>query len=117
MKTTTPIVPLPDFQRISNAAAGIIFSESGQLIGKYVLFGIMGEWLLRRKYKINDARVVVGAFGVCVSQSKVIAFAGHQGTSNNRENFHCWVEADSFIFDFSSFLYPANNRGQGRRLG
>jgi hypothetical protein len=106
MKTVRPIVPLPDFQCISNAAAGIILSESGRLIGKCVLFGIMGEWLLRRKYKISDARAVVGAFGICVSQSKVIAFAGHQGTSNNHENFHCWVEAAGFIFDFSSFLYP-----------
>ena len=106
MKTNAPIVTLPDFQRISNAAAGIIFSESGRLIGKCVLFGLMGEWLLRRKYKINDARAVVGSFGICVSQSKVIAFAGHQGTFNNRENFHCWVEARGFVFDFSSFLYP-----------
>jgi hypothetical protein len=66
----------------------------------------MGEWLLREKYKISDARAVVGSFGVCVSKSNVIAFAGHQGAADNRENFHCWVEAAGFIFDFSSFLYP-----------
>lgn len=107
MNIATPIIPLADFQRISNAAAGLILSESGRLIGKCVLFGIMGEWLLREKYKITDARAVVGAFGVCVSKSNVIAFAGHQGTTNNRENFHCWVEAAGFIFDFSSFLYPS----------
>jgi hypothetical protein len=106
MNSATPIIPLPDFQRISNTAAGLILSESGRLIGKCVLFGIMGEWLLREKYKISDARAVVGSFGVCVSKSNVIAFAGHQGTADNRENFHCWVEAAGFIFDFSSFLYP-----------
>lgn len=107
MNSPPPIIPLPDFQRISNAAAGLILSESGRLAGKCVLFGIMGEWLIREKYKIPDARAVVGAFGVCVSKSKVIAFAGHQGTTDNRENFHCWVEAAGSIFDFSSFLYPA----------
>ncbi len=37
----------------------------------------------------------------------MIAFAGHQGTSDNRQNFHCWVEAAGSVFDFSSFLYPA----------
>lgn len=106
MNSATPAIPLADFQRISNAAAGLIVSESGRLIGKCVLFGIMGEWLLREKYKIRDARAMVGTFGICVSKSNVIAFAGYQGTTDNRENFHCWVEAAGYIFDFSSFLYP-----------
>ena len=106
MATAVPLLPLQDFQRISNAAAGMIAAESRSLIGKCVLFGLMGERLLRQKYRLNDARAVVGAFSVCVAPTKVIAFAGHQGTTDNRQNFHCWVEAAGWIFDFSSFLYP-----------
>jgi hypothetical protein len=107
MATMRPALSLHDFQRISNAIAGIIVAERGQLTGKCVLFGIMGERLLRSHYKMADARAVVGAFSVCVAPSKVIAFAGHQETSDNRQNFHCWVEAAGSVFDFSSFLYPA----------
>ncbi len=106
MTTTVPAIPLPVFQRIANASAGLILSEGVELVGKCILFGIMGERLLRTKYRINDARAVVGAFSICVAPSKVIAFAGHQGTADNRQNFHCWVEAAGWIFDFSSFLYP-----------
>ena len=106
MSSKRPILPLEDFQRISNAIAGIIVAEGGELIGKCVLFGIMGERLLRSRYKMTGARAVVGAFSVCVAPSKVIAFAGHQGTTDNRQNFHCWVEVAGWIFDFSSFLYP-----------
>lgn len=106
MAAIAPVIPLPDFQRIANAAAGLILSEGVELIGKCVLFGIMGERLLRSKYRINDARAIVGAFSVCISPSEVIAFAGHQGSTDNRQNFHCWVEAAGWIFDFSSFLYP-----------
>lgn len=106
MKFSAPIIPIQDFQRISNAVAGMILAESGMLIGKCVLFGIMAERLLRQRYKIEDARAVVGAFSVCIAPSKVMAFAGHDGTTNNRQNFHCWVEAGGFVFDFSSFLYP-----------
>lgn len=106
MKSRAPPIQLQDFQRISNAAAGMILAESGRLIGKCVLFGIMGEQLLRQRYKIKGARAVVGAFSICVAPTKIMAFAGHDGTTDNRQNFHCWVEADGFVFDFSSFLYP-----------
>jgi Protein of unknown function (DUF2026) len=110
MAALRPIIPLEDFQRISNAIAGIIVAERGELIGKCVLFGIMGEHLLRARYKMTDARTVVGAFSVCIAHTKVIAFAGHQGTTDNRQNFHCWVKASGMIFDFSSFLYPTLGR-------
>jgi len=63
--------------------------------------------LLRHKYKLNDARAVVGAFAVCVAPMKVIAYAEPNDTNENRQNFHCWVEAEGFVFDFMSFLYPA----------
>jgi Protein of unknown function (DUF2026) len=106
MATLRPILPLQDFQRISNAIAGIIVVERGELVGKCVLFGIMGASLLRHHYKMSDARPVIGAFSVCVAPSKVIAFVGHQGTSDNRQNFHCWVEAAGWVFDFSSIIYP-----------
>lgn len=101
-----PVLPLQHFQRISNAIAGVILAENASLIGKCVLFGLMGERLLRTKYGLADARAVVGAFYVCVTPGNVIAFAGHQGTTDNRQNFHCWVEAAGSLFDFSSFLYP-----------
>ena len=107
MAITDPVLPLQDFQRISNSIAGMIIAEGASLIGKCLLFGIMGEWLLRDIYKIADARAKVGAFAVCVAPAKAISFAGHDGTVNNRQNFHCWVEAGGFAFDFSSFLYPA----------
>ena len=106
MATAVPVLSLKDFQRISNAIAGIIVAERGELIGKCILFGIMGQHLLRTRYKMTDARAVVGAFWVCIAPTKVIAFAGHQGTTDNRQNFHCWVGAAGFLFDFSSFLYP-----------
>lgn len=107
MKHAHPVLPLPHFQRISNAAAGLILAESGRLIGKCVLFGLMGEQLLRRRYNFKDARVVVGAFAVCIAPKHVLAFSGHEGPTNNIQGFHCWIEAGGFVFDFSSFLYPS----------
>ena len=105
MVSAAPILPLQDFQCISNAVAGMIIAEEASVIGKCVLFGLMGARVLRTSYKLADARAVVGAFYLRLESPNVIAFAGYQGTESNRQNFHCWVEAAGYIFDFSSFTY------------
>ena len=103
----TPPLPLPDFERISQAILGILVAEKGDITASCLFFGIIGESILKRHYKLN-AKAVMGSASFNFNGSKGIAFATQSGkhTEPGEEHFHCWVEVNGWFLDFSSIVFP-----------
>ncbi|MDO8926680.1 MAG: DUF2026 family protein [Sideroxyarcus sp.] len=103
----TPPVPLRDFERISQSILGILVAENAHITASCLFFGVIGESILNRHYKLK-ARAVVGSAAFNLGGPKPIAFANPEGESVSvgEENFHCWVEANGWFLDFSSLVYP-----------
>lgn len=103
----TPPVPLSDFERISQSVLGILVAEKANITASCLFFGIIGESILNRHYKL-EARAVVGSAAFNLGAAKPIAFANPEGdpVTVGEENFHCWVEANGWFLDFSSIVFP-----------
>lgn len=103
----TPPVPLRDFERISQSVLGILVAEKANIAASCLFFGIIGESILNRHYKLS-AKAVVGSAAFNLGGAKSIAFANPQGASVSvgEEHFHCWVEANGWFLDFSSLVFP-----------
>jgi hypothetical protein len=103
---TTP-VPLRDFERISQSVLGVLVAEKANIAVSCLFFGIIGESILNRHYKLG-AKAVVGSAAFNLGGPKSIAFASPDGepVSVGKENFHCWVEANGWFLDFSSLAFP-----------
>jgi hypothetical protein len=103
----TPPVPLRDFERISQTVLGILVAEKADITASCLFFGIVGESILNRHYKLNS-KAVVGSAAFNLGGEKSIAFANPDGmpTSDGGVNFHCWVEANGWFLDFSSLVFP-----------
>lgn len=102
-----PPVPLRDFERISRSVLGILVAEKANITTSCLFFGIIGESILNRHYKL-EAKAVIGSAAFNLGGPKSIAFANPEGepVSVGEENFHCWVEANGWFLDFSSLVFP-----------
>lgn len=96
-----------DFERISQSVLGILVAEKANITASCLFFGIIGESILNRHYKLK-AKTVVGSAAFNLGGAKPIAFANPDGESVSigEENFHCWVEANGWFLDFSSIVFP-----------
>lgn len=97
----TPPVPFADFERISRGILGMLESEMADITASCLFFGLIGESILRRHYKI-EARAMVGEAFYRLGGEHVIAFARH----GEHQGFHCWVEAQGWFIDFSAIVFP-----------
>ncbi len=98
---------MSDFERISQSVLGILVAEKAHITASCLFFGIIGESILTRHYKLK-ARAVVGSAAFNLGGPKPIAFANPEGESIavGEENFHCWVETNGWFLDFSSLVFP-----------
>ncbi|WP_104422752.1 DUF2026 family protein [Methylobacter tundripaludum] len=103
----TPPVPLRDFERISQSILGILIAENANITASCLFFGIIGESILNRHYKLK-ARAVVGTAAFNLTGAEAIAFATPEEdfVAIDKTNFHCWVEANGWFLDFSSLVFP-----------
>ena len=103
----TPPVPLLDFERISQSVLGILVAEKANIAASCLFFGVIGESILNRHYKLK-AKAVVGSVAFNLGGAKPIAFANPEceRVAIGEENFHCWVEANGWFIDFSSLVFP-----------
>lgn len=95
-----PPVPYPDFQQISRLILGVLEAEQAEVISSCLLFGLAGEAVLKRHYRRPAVvRIGLAAYHLGVGS---IAFADPEtGTG-----FHCWVETEGWLVDFSSIVFP-----------
>lgn len=102
----SPPVRLADFEQISRAILGMLVAENADITASCLFFGLIGEAILRKHYKIN-AMAVMGAASFNLGGIN-IAFANAPGSqvATEEANFHCWIEANGWFIDFSSIVFP-----------
>lgn len=112
----TPPVPLRDFERIAQTVLGILVAENANIAASCLFFGIIGESILNRHYKLN-AKAIVGSAAFNLGGTKSITFANPEGkpAGDGETNFHCWVEANGWFLDFSSLVFPEITASLGNR--
>jgi hypothetical protein len=95
---------------------GILVAEKADIAASCLFFGIIGESILNRHYKIG-AKAVVGSAAFNLGGPKSIAYANPEGESLSvgKDNFHCWVEANGWFLDFSSLVFPEIMTSLGQR--
>jgi len=75
----------------------------------------MGSAILSRHYKL-DTRVVVGEAAYCLPKVGVVAFSQPNNAVRRAGEigaFHCWVEANGWLLDFSSIAFPLIAKAAG----
>lgn len=101
------LMPLSEYNRIYQVAHGTI-GDVGDAQRACMFFNAFGAYVLSKHYKI-PARVVAGAFGLCVSDRPDVAFFGHHTDnrlSSSSDGFHMWVQTETHIVDFMAPIFP-----------
>ncbi len=86
-----------------------VSSAMGNPAGKAcIFFNVIGAMMVARHYAA-DARPVMGAAFIRVhdASSSVLAIGGLDGLrpTSSADAFHCWVEADGHVIDFTAPTY------------
>lgn len=112
MKSPPPrrlLMTLPDYQRAFQVINSLVQNEKANTAKACLYFGFIGAAILRVHYKIN-ARAAVGFALYKLDESNdLLALAG--STTDGRisaslDGFHCWVQANEWVIDFSAPLFP-----------
>lgn len=101
------LLPLSEYNRIYQVARGTI-GDIANVERACMFFNSFGAYVLSKHYKI-PARVVAGAFGLCVSDKPDVLFFGHQADgrlSSSSDGFHMWVQTETHIIDFMAPIFP-----------
>ncbi len=103
------LIPFEDYKRIHNVISSSLYSADLGVFNNCASFSIIASLLLKEHYSIN-AKPQAGLAGYIVGDEEEhnLMFAEYtEGKlSYSQENFHCWVEADGWIIDFMSPLFP-----------
>ncbi|PVZ90005.1 hypothetical protein C9426_01075 [Serratia sp. S1B] len=105
----TPLITLSQFERISQIIRAIINVENGDETRSCIVFAAIGTHILRRVFKL-DAKAVLGKAVYALPNSGIIAY---HDVSPSTSNFHCWIEANGWFFDFSSIVFPEITSSMG----
>jgi hypothetical protein len=102
----SPVLPLPDFERIFRTIHGVLLNEDCRMAHACLFFGIIGAAILKAHHR-KDAIPVVGVAAFNLGgPNDVLAFVDPQPQLRTSSSaFHCWVEFDGWFIDFSSPLY------------
>lgn len=101
------LITLPDFERIFRTIHGVLLNEQGDPSRACLFFGTIGAAILREHHRL-DAQAVAGLSMYKLDlSSDVLALAAHtDGAVTAAEHgFHCWVECEGWVLDFSSALF------------
>lgn len=103
------LLSLSEFNRIHQVAHGVLQGvPEARADRACMFFASFGAYILATEYKI-PARVVAGAFSLCLAEGGEIAFFGK--VENNRltsgpDAFHMWIQTASHIVDFMAPIFP-----------
>ncbi|HDR9473279.1 DUF2026 family protein [Burkholderia multivorans] len=107
-RSTRLVIPLRDYQRIFQVAHGIIREVGRDVSRSCLFFNMVGAHLIGRNYKTAARPVIGSAFYKLETTDKVLAVADEalDFQHSTHDGFHCWVEADDWILDFTAPLFP-----------
>lgn len=113
------LIPLQDFERIHRTIYSVLNNEKGDLLKSCFFFSMFGAAILRRHYKIN-ATVTAGIAGYRIGSGdkNVLMFAEAVGNELRctENGFHAWVEAEGWLLDFMSPMFPKSIPGPSKML-
>lgn len=101
-------LPLSDYNRIYQVAHGVI-KDVGNAQRACIFFASFGAWMLNTQYKI-PARIVAGAFGLCVAgdETPQVAFFGRDSDgalASDDTGFHMWIQTETHLIDFMAPIF------------
>lgn len=114
------LLPLSDYNRVYQVVHGVI-RDLGTAERSCIHFATMGAYLLNKHYKV-PARVVAGAFGLCVNGGAIpdVAFFGRQDAgllSSDGSGFHMWIQTETHLIDFMAPIFPEAFAEHGATFG
>ena len=97
------------YQQIFRTIYTLLSHEKADLNASCVAFNVIGAVLLNQFYGIN-ARPVAGIAAYCIHSNprSVVVFASEEGEHlvPSDGGFHCWIETDEWVIDFTTPLLP-----------
>ena len=101
------LIPRADYQRIFRTIHSVLANETMDLTKCCVAINVIGATLLNRFYKL-DARPFAGLAAYCVKQGSAILFASERDgiLEPTDGGFHCWIETQDWVIDFTTPLFP-----------
>jgi hypothetical protein len=114
-----PPLTLPEYERLFRTIHAVVENEGGIPSKACLFFGIAGAYLLSRHHRLKTARPVAGIAGynLRTPTNLFIAFAADEDGEliSNEDHFHCWIEVNGWIIDFTAPLFnemaPAERKG------
>lgn len=96
-----PPITLREFERISQIILALITAKNANITKSCTCFNVIGAFLLDKYFKMN-ANPVFGHAIYSIPNTGLLAYC----STPTATNWHCWVEADGWFFDFSSIVFP-----------
>jgi len=113
-----PLIPQQDYIRIAMTIYSLLIGVKANIEQSCVWFSMFGSAVLERHYKLKpNIYMGIAAYMVDDVSNSVLIFAEKTGRNylSSQDGYHCWIEVDGFVIDFSAPLFPLmvkNNDGQ-----
>ncbi|MGQ0511530.1 MAG: DUF2026 family protein [Betaproteobacteria bacterium] len=110
-------LPLQEFALIARTIHSVLAPEKADHTKACLHYGITGALILDYHYGIK-ARPIVGAAIYCIGVSDkpdVLAFMvpGAPTVASTAEHFHCWLETEDWLLDFTAPYFPETIEAMG----
>ena len=115
---TRLILPNSEYNRIYQVAHGVL-QELRSVEKSCIFFATFGASILRQHYNI-PARVVAGAFALCVGEGPDVVVFGEdspEGVIASHAGFHVWVQTHTHIIDFMAPVFSEAFAAAGPKCG
>ncbi|MBX9799148.1 MAG: DUF2026 domain-containing protein [Burkholderiaceae bacterium] len=103
------IITLPEYQRIFRVIHSVHQSVDAREVASCLFYNTIGALLIEKCFGIEAApRMGAGFIRVGSSTDPVLSFAELSedgGLQSSTNAFHCWVETESHVIDFTAPLY------------
>ncbi|HLD63895.1 MAG: hypothetical protein A2522_05835 [Gallionellales bacterium RIFOXYD12_FULL_53_10] len=119
LSRSRPPLTLPEYERLFRIIHAVVENEGGDSSKACLFFGIAGAHLLSSHHRFKTARLVAGIAGYNLrtptNLSIVLGKVEGGELLSNEDHFHCWIEVDGWIIDFTAPLFdemaPAERKG------
>jgi hypothetical protein len=109
------LISQDEFERIFQVIHSVYNSIENNTEPNCLFYNLAGSFLLNYKYNIPAKPVIGGAVFSLLENPRPKLLIGllSETLYSDKNHFHCWVETDSHIFDFTSPLYSWYFRKEG----
>lgn len=104
-----PPLTLPEYERLFRVIHAVVANEGGEPTKACLFFSIAGAYLLSRHHRLSTARPVAGMAGYNLRTPTnlfmVLGVVENDELLSDQDHFHCWIEVDGWIIDFTAPLF------------